>query len=90
MDSLKKIKVFVLYHFLLSIFQRFLIWQLPREEAALPTDSFSPWTKPFSKQDLEEVLKKQYKTVYTRDYLGIQPGEHCASFLLLKHVMKYT
>ncbi|XP_058042188.1 testis-expressed protein 26 isoform X2 [Ahaetulla prasina] len=54
--------------------ERFLIWQLPREEAPLPTDSFSPWTKPFSKQDLEEVLKKQYKTVYTRDYLGMQPG----------------
>ncbi|XP_070605959.1 testis-expressed protein 26 isoform X4 [Erythrolamprus reginae] len=54
--------------------ERFLIWQLPREETALPTDSFSPWTKPFSKQDLEDVFKKQYKTIYTRDYLGLQPG----------------
>ncbi|XP_044298580.1 testis-expressed protein 26 [Varanus komodoensis] len=53
---------------------RFLIWQLPQEQSPLPTDSFSPWTKPITKQEIEEILKKQYKTAYARDYLGIQPS----------------
>ncbi|XP_015281077.1 PREDICTED: testis-expressed sequence 26 protein isoform X1 [Gekko japonicus] len=54
--------------------ERFLIWKVPREEAPLPTDSISPWTKPITVQDVEETIKKQYRTVYTGDYLGIQPG----------------
>ncbi|XP_061485548.1 testis-expressed protein 26 isoform X2 [Rhineura floridana] len=54
--------------------ERFLIWQMPREETPLSTESFSPWTKPITKKEIEEVLKKQYKTAYARDYLGIQPG----------------
>nr|XP_056714733.1 testis-expressed protein 26 [Euleptes europaea] len=53
---------------------RFLIWRMPREEAPLPTESISPWTKPVTVQDIEETIKKQYRTVYARDYLGIQPG----------------
>ncbi|XP_062983070.1 testis-expressed protein 26 [Elgaria multicarinata webbii] len=53
---------------------RFLIWQMPREETLLPTDSVSPWAKPVTKQEVEEVLKQQYKTAYARDYLGIQPS----------------
>nr|XP_060626846.1 testis-expressed protein 26 isoform X1 [Anolis sagrei ordinatus] len=53
---------------------RFLIWQMPRGEMPLPTESFSPWTKSISKQEIEDVLKRQYKTSYARDYLGIQPG----------------
>lgn len=52
---------------------RFLIWQLPREEASL-TESLAPWTKPVTKQEIEDTLKKQYRTVYAKDYLGIQPG----------------
>ncbi|XP_077197932.1 testis-expressed protein 26 isoform X3 [Paroedura picta] len=54
--------------------ERFLIWKVPREEAPLPTDSISPWTKPITIQDIEETIKKQYRTVYAGDYLGIQPG----------------
>ncbi|KAJ7320237.1 hypothetical protein JRQ81_019748 [Phrynocephalus forsythii] len=53
---------------------RFLIWQMPREETQLPTDSPAPWTKPITKQEIDEVLKNQYKTAYARNYLGIQPG----------------
>ncbi|KAJ6662370.1 hypothetical protein lerEdw1_012534 [Lerista edwardsae] len=52
---------------------RFLIWKLPREEALL-TESLAPWTKPVTKQEIEDTLKKQYRTVYAKDYLGIQPG----------------
>uniref|UniRef100_A0ABM5FWS1 Testis-expressed protein 26 isoform X1 n=1 Tax=Pogona vitticeps TaxID=103695 RepID=A0ABM5FWS1_9SAUR len=55
--------------------ERFLIWQMPREETLLPTDSLAPWTKTVTKQEIDEVLKKQYKTAYARDYLGVQPGE---------------
>ncbi|XP_028582273.2 testis-expressed protein 26 isoform X5 [Podarcis muralis] len=54
--------------------ERFLIWQMPREETPISIESYSPWTKPISKQEIEDVLKKQYKTAYARDYLGIQPG----------------
>ncbi|CAI5773099.1 Uncharacterized protein PODLI_1B006136 [Podarcis lilfordi] len=53
--------------------ERFLIWQMPREETPISIESYSPWTKPISKQEIEDVLKKQYKTAYARDYLGIQP-----------------
>ncbi|XP_048350555.1 testis-expressed protein 26 isoform X1 [Sphaerodactylus townsendi] len=54
--------------------ERFLFWRMPQEETPLSTDSISPWTKPISIQDVEETIKKQYRTVYTEDYLGIQPG----------------
>lgn len=53
---------------------RFLIWKLPREEASVVSDSLAPWAKPVSKEEIEETLKKQYRTAYTRDYLGIQPA----------------
>ncbi|XP_048350556.1 testis-expressed protein 26 isoform X2 [Sphaerodactylus townsendi] len=53
--------------------ERFLFWRMPQEETPLSTDSISPWTKPISIQDVEETIKKQYRTVYTEDYLGIQP-----------------
>ncbi|XP_054830018.1 testis-expressed protein 26 [Eublepharis macularius] len=52
--------------------ERFLIWRVPREEEPLP--SIPSRTKPITVQDIEETIKKQYQTVYTGDYLGIQPG----------------
>ncbi|XP_066478272.1 testis-expressed protein 26 isoform X2 [Tiliqua scincoides] len=53
---------------------RFLIWKLPREEPSLVSDNLTPWSKPITKQEIEETMKKQYRTVYSADYLGIQPG----------------
>ncbi|XP_053160437.1 testis-expressed protein 26 isoform X2 [Hemicordylus capensis] len=49
---------------------RFLVWKLPQDEA----ENVSPWIKPISKEEIEETLRKQFKTIYSRDYLGLQPG----------------
>ncbi|XP_078512125.1 testis-expressed protein 26 [Lissotriton helveticus] len=52
----------------------FMTWRLPKEEKHISVDSRSPWNKPPSLEEAQEIIKEQYRSTYRRDYLGIPQG----------------
>ncbi|XP_066555809.1 testis-expressed protein 26 isoform X2 [Amia ocellicauda] len=54
--------------------QSFMVWQLPKQEKQISTDSRSPWKKPPSEEEIRKALTAQYRSTYKTDYLGIPQG----------------
>ncbi|KAM9319850.1 testis-expressed protein 26 [Gastrophryne carolinensis] len=52
----------------------FAAWRLPHEEKNISEDSRSPWIKPLSIEDVQDVMRSQYLSTYKGDYLGIPQG----------------
>ncbi|XP_075448273.1 testis-expressed protein 26 [Ascaphus truei] len=52
----------------------FTIWRLPHEEKKISLDSYSPWIKPPTIEEVQRAMKAQYCSTYKSDYLGIPQG----------------
>ncbi|XP_069828174.1 testis-expressed protein 26 isoform X1 [Dendropsophus ebraccatus] len=52
----------------------FSAWKLPHEEKKISQDSYSPWIKPPTIEEVQRAVRSQYLSTYKGDYLGTPQG----------------
>ncbi|MBN3297525.1 TEX26 protein, partial [Amia calva] len=68
----------------------FMVWQLPKQEKQISTDSRSPWKKPPSEEEIRKALTAQYRSTYKTDYLGIPQGVELSYFVVSEYMGSST